>query len=39
MSVYNISGVFIRVKNIEKTIDFYTKQLGLRVRDLEGWEG
>lgn len=38
MSIHQIGGVFIRVRNLENSIDFYSNLLGLRLRGIEQWE-
>lgn len=35
MSIQQIGGIFIRVRNLENSIDFYSNLLGLRLRGIE----
>jgi lactoylglutathione lyase len=38
MSVNFLAAVFVRVKNLEKSISFYSEVLGLKLRDIEQWD-
>lgn len=37
MTVNFLAGVFLPVSNLERSVDFYTKELGLRCRGIERW--
>lgn len=34
-----IGAIFMRVTDLERSIDFYTTQLGFKLRDTEVWDG
>lgn len=39
MSIRKIGGVFLRVKNLKKSLEFYTNFLGMEVAFTEEWDG
>src|SRR5690554_3322261 len=38
MSIKKIGAVFIRVKNLDKSLPFYSDILGLQLRNIEKWD-
>jgi lactoylglutathione lyase len=39
MGIKKLGTVFLRVSNLDGSVDFYQNQLGLKLRDVENWDG